>query len=65
MLKTLSSQDSTKFDGLTVKEVAYLLNVAPKTVYGWCSEGKIVYYKIMGSIRIKKQDVDAVREDIF
>lgn len=56
MPKTSSSQD--KFDGLSVKEAAYLLKVSPTTIYGWCSEGKIEYFRIggkNGSIRIKKK----------
>ena len=52
-------------DGLTVKEVAYVLKVAPKTVYSWCSDGKIVYFKVMGSIRIRKEDIDSIKEVIF
>jgi len=61
MPKTSSSHDnmsSTDFDGLSVKEAAFLLKVDPKTVYGWCSNGKIEFFRIggeSGSIRIKKE----------
>ena len=59
MSKTSSSQEisDTTFEGLSVKEAAYLLKVSPKTIYGWCDAGKIDFFRIggeSGSIRIKK-----------
>lgn len=61
----MSDTALTPIDGLTVKEAAHRLRVAPKTIYSWCSDGKIVYFKIMGSIRIRKEDLDSIKEDIF
>lgn len=64
MSKTSSSLETdtslSPIDGLTVKEVAYKLRVDPKTVYGWCSNGKIEFFRIggeSGSIRIKKDQL--------
>ena len=49
-----------KIDGLTVKEAAYFLQVAPKTVYGWCNAGKLEHFKIAGSIRIKEEHLGQI-----
>lgn len=49
-----------QIDGLTVKETAYVLKVAPQTVYGWCVTGKIEFFRVVGSIRIKKASIDKI-----
>jgi len=48
-------------EGLTVKETAYMLGVSPKTVYGWCSDGKLPHFKVFGTIRIKREVVDFLK----
>jgi len=47
---------------LTVNDVAKLLNVSPKTVYRWCSAGKLPHIKIGGSLRFKQSDLLALLE---
>jgi excisionase family DNA binding protein len=49
-------------DGLRVKEAAALLAVSPKTIYTWCCRGKIRHFKVMGSIRIPRESLAAIRE---
>lgn len=49
-----------QIDGLTVKEAAYVLKVAPQTVYGWCVNGKIEFFRVVGSIRIKKESLNKI-----
>ena len=49
-----------QIDGLTVKEAAYVLKTDPKTVYGWCYQGKIEFFRVVGSIRIKKESLDKI-----
>ena len=61
MSKTSSSL--AQVEGLTVKEVAYLLRVAPKTVYGWCYNEKVIYFKIAGNIRIRQEDLEALKDE--
>jgi len=46
--------------GLTVKEAAFVLNVSEKTVYGWCQNKKIDYFKVVGSIRIPTESVNFI-----
>lgn len=46
--------------GYTIKEVAFIFNVSPKTVYRWCDEGKIDFFKIMGSYRITKETISTI-----
>jgi excisionase family DNA binding protein len=48
--------------GLTVKEAAFILGVSPITIYGWCRNGKIQYFKIMGNIRIREQAIKAIAD---
>lgn len=57
---TSNSTELKPIDGMTVKEAAFVLRVAPKTVYGWCADGKIRFFRVMGSIRIDKAAVGAV-----
>lgn len=35
-------------DAYTVKEIAYMENVSVKTVYRWCREGYLVYFRRRG-----------------
>jgi DNA (cytosine-5)-methyltransferase 1 len=43
---------------LTVKELAQYLKIAEKTAYRFASEGKIPAFKIGGSLRFRKLDID-------
>lgn len=47
---------------LTVNDVARLLYVNPKTVYRWCSAGKLPHIKIGCSLRFKQSDLLALLE---
>ena len=51
-----------QLEGLTVKEAAYMLRVAPQTVYGWCYQGKVRFFRIGGSLRIKVESLETVKE---
>ena len=41
----------------TVAEVARIFNVSLATIYSWMGQGKIPYYKLVGSIRLRKSDL--------
>lgn len=43
---------------LTMKEVAKYLKLADKTAYRLAAEGKLPGFKVGGSWRFKKQDID-------
>ncbi|MFC2169647.1 tyrosine-type recombinase/integrase [Acidobacteriota bacterium] len=43
---------------LTVKNVSFLLQVHPNTIYKWVDESKIPYLRINGLIRFKKQEIE-------
>jgi len=63
MSETSCLQNSTilnPVDGLTVKEVAYLLGVSPKTIYSWCQDKKIPCYRVVGTIYIEKRIVGSL-----
>lgn len=51
----MSDTAMQQITGYTIKETAFILQVSPKTVYRWCDEGKIDFFKVMGTIRIKKE----------
>jgi excisionase family DNA binding protein len=44
---------------MTAKEVARLLAISEKTIYGYVSKGLIPYYKIQSSVRFRARDVNA------
>lgn len=44
---------------LTLKEVATYLKLAEKTAYRLASEGKLPGFKVGGSWRFKREDLDA------
>ncbi len=44
---------------LTVKDVASLLNVDEKTVYRLAKRGDLPGFKVAGSWRFKRDDIDA------
>ncbi|AQW57137.1 methylation-associated defense system helix-turn-helix domain-containing protein MAD1 [Vibrio owensii] len=44
---------------LTLKEVAAYLKLAEKTTYRLASEGKLPGFKVGGSWRFKREDLDA------
>jgi excisionase family DNA binding protein len=48
---------------LNAKQVAEFLNVSLKTVYGWVNRDQIIYIKINGSIRFKRQDIESLIND--
>ena len=41
-------------------EVAKMLSLNPMTIYNWDKNGKLTSYKIGGSIRYLKSDVEAL-----
>ncbi len=43
---------------LTLKEVAVYLKLAEKTAYKLAAEGKLPGFKVGGSWRFKKEDID-------
>jgi len=47
---------------LTAKELSSFLNVHPKTVYKWASEGRLPFRKINGSIRFDKDEIEAFQK---
>ena len=48
---------------LTLKEVAAYLKLADKTAYRLVSEGKLPGFKVGGSWRFKREDIEAWIED--
>ncbi|MFC5077316.1 Helix-turn-helix domain protein [Vibrio thalassae] len=48
---------------LTLKEVATYLKLAEKTAYRLASEGKLPGFKVGGSWRFKREDLEAWIED--
>ena len=47
-----------KSDLLTIKQVAEFLNLAEKTVYRMANDGEIPAFKIGGSWRFKRSEVE-------
>ena len=45
---------------LTLKQAAELVGVTPRTVQNWIKNGKIRGYQVVGRIRVKQSDVDAL-----
>ena len=45
---------------LTQKQAAELVGVTPRTVQNWIKDGKIRGYQVVGRIRVKRSDVDAL-----
>jgi len=48
---------------LTLKEVATYLKLAEKTAYELAEEGKLPGFKVGGSWRFKKEDIDQWNEE--
>lgn len=45
---------------LTPKQAAELVGVTARTVQNWINAGKIRGYQVVGRIRVKRSDVDAL-----
>ena len=45
---------------LTPKQAAELVGVTTRTVQNWINAGKIRGYQVVGRIRVKRSDVDAL-----
>lgn len=45
---------------LTLKQAAELVGVTPRTVQNWIKNRKIKGYQVVGRIRVKRSDVDAL-----
>ena len=45
---------------LTLKQAAELVGVTPRTVQNWIKNGKVRGYQVVGRIRVKRSDVDAL-----
>jgi len=41
---------------LTVPEVSVYLSLSEKTIYAWCSKGRLPSVKLGGAVRIPKKD---------
>jgi len=50
--------NDNKTEIMTLKELAEYLKVAEKTIYRLVNENKIPAFKVGGSWRFKKQDID-------
>ena len=48
------------YEWLTLKQAAELVGVTPRTVQNWIKNGKIKGYQVVGRIRVKRSDVDAL-----
>lgn len=46
---------------LTVEEAAKHLNVSQRSVRRWLSDGTLPYVKVVGRVRIRRDDLDALR----
>lgn len=47
-------------DWLTPKQAAELVGVTVRTVQNWIKDSKIKGYQVVGRIRVKRSDVDAL-----
>ncbi len=57
--QTLSHKDNLPMIALlTVPEVAAILNCSAKTIYMWCDLELIPHYKLNGSIRFKREEIE-------
>ena len=45
---------------LTLKQAAEFVGVTPRTVQNWIKNGKVRGYQVVGRIRVKRSDVDAL-----
>ena len=45
---------------LTPKQAAELVGVTVRTVQNWIKDGKVRGYQVVGRIRVKRSDVDAL-----
>ena len=45
---------------LTPKQAAELVGVTTRTVQNWIKDGKVRGYQVVGRIRVKRSDVDAL-----
>lgn len=43
---------------LTVKDVAELLRLKEKTIYKMAEENRLPFYKVGGSLRFKREEID-------
>ena len=60
----MTDTELKQIEGLTVKEAAYILQVAEKTIYAWIADKKLSAFKIGGNIRIKKEDIGTMQHSI-
>jgi len=52
------AQPSMKAIFYNVKGLSEYINVKPKTVYSWVTQGILPFYRIGGCIRFKKAEID-------
>ena len=57
---TLSKEEGSSKDLLSVEDAARLLRVAPKTIRNWQYQKRIPYVKIFGVIRFKRGDLESL-----
>lgn len=58
----MPTQISTDGEFLTVKQVATLLNISPRSVRRMLAANELGAYKLQGVIRISKSDIDRYLE---
>ena len=49
-----------EIEWLTPKQAAELVGVTTRTVQNWIKDGKVRGYQVVGRIRVKRSDVDAL-----
>jgi len=49
--------DNTK-ELLRVSEAAKLFDVTASSIYSWIERGKLPYYKLVGTIRLKRSELE-------
>jgi excisionase family DNA binding protein len=55
-------QQATPMALLTIHDVAQWLTVKPSTLYGWVAQGKMPALKILGVLRFRREDIEALLE---
>lgn len=49
---------------MTVAEAAHYLGVSQRSVRRWLSDGTLPYVKVVGRVRIQRDDLDALKKRV-